>query len=77
MNYSNLAYGNIRDSSIKEILTSNSRIDLLSQDIDSDMKCRVCDRKDEKVNLELSRIFNNRLPSDLVDQISKEASFDI
>ena len=55
--YKSLAYGNIQDKPLLEILDSAKRRALLSQDVDAEMKCRVCDRKDESVNIKLSEIF--------------------
>ena len=61
--YKSLAYGNIQDKPLLEILDSAKRRALLSQDVDAEMKCRVCDRKDESVNIKLSEIFLDQDPS--------------
>lgn len=60
--YKWLAYGNVKESSLFDILGSVVRKKLLSADIDKSMKCRVCDRKDEAINLELSGIFKDQNP---------------
>ena len=61
--YKSLAYGNIQEKPLLEILDSAERKALLSQDVDAEMKCRVCDRKDESVNIKLSEIFLDQDPS--------------
>lgn len=54
--YRHLSYGNIRKSRLSEILVSEQRRSMFNRDIDKDMKCRICDRKDEAVNVALNRL---------------------
>jgi radical SAM protein with 4Fe4S-binding SPASM domain len=56
--YQWLNYGNIRGSSIREILLSERRRTLFQRDVTSEMKCRICDRKDEAINVTLDRLFD-------------------
>ena len=51
--YEWLHYGNIKTSSLKEILGSKKRFDMFDWDVTQDMKCRICDRKDEGINVKL------------------------
>ena len=54
--YNHLSYGNLREQTIWEIWNSKLRKEILEMDIDKQMKCRVCDRKDENINIELEKI---------------------
>lgn len=55
--YNHLCYGNIRQQSIWEIWNSRKRKQILSKPV-NEMKCRVCDRKDENINIELDKILD-------------------
>lgn len=51
-----LSYGNIRTMRLADLLTGRARSDMFGLDVDSQMKCRICDRKDEALNTTLSRL---------------------
>lgn len=55
-NYNHISYGNIKKQTIWEIWNSQKRQSILKMDVDREMKCRVCDRKDENINIELEKI---------------------
>ncbi len=57
-NYRSLVIGNIRDQSLKDILEGEARAKMFEKDVDSEMGCRICDRKDEALNVTLSRLNN-------------------
>jgi radical SAM protein with 4Fe4S-binding SPASM domain len=48
--YAHLKVGNVRERPLPEILTSAHRRGMFDMDIDTEMKCRICDRKDETIN---------------------------
>lgn len=48
--YAHLKIGNVRETSLPTILGSRLRRDMFALDVDTQMKCRVCDRKDEAIN---------------------------
>jgi radical SAM protein with 4Fe4S-binding SPASM domain len=54
-NYAHLSFGNIRNERMVDLLQSPRRRRLFNLEIDRDMKCRICDRKDEAVNIALDR----------------------
>jgi radical SAM protein with 4Fe4S-binding SPASM domain len=54
--YKHLGYGNIRSQRLSEILKSTARRDMFDRDIDRDMRCRVCNRRDESINLALAEL---------------------
>jgi radical SAM protein with 4Fe4S-binding SPASM domain len=54
--YEHLSYGNIRSRRLIEILQSSARRDMFDRDIDSDMRCRVCNRRDESINVALAEL---------------------
>lgn len=56
--YPHLAYGNIQEASLAEILTSKARQRLTGAGVTAQLKCRICDRKDEAINIELNRVFS-------------------
>jgi radical SAM protein with 4Fe4S-binding SPASM domain len=56
-NYNNICYGNVKENSIWGIWHSEKRMNILNMKVD-DMKCRVCDRKDETLNVELKNILD-------------------
>jgi radical SAM protein with 4Fe4S-binding SPASM domain len=53
-----VAYGNIKNKDFWEIWDSDDRRRILDMKVDQ-MECRICDRKDEAINVELSKVFNN------------------
>jgi len=55
-NYEWLIYGNVKETSFLDILNSTNRKKMMDWDVDKDMKCRICDRKDEAINIELNKI---------------------
>ena len=54
--YAHLAYGNLRQGSLGGLLRSPARARMLDSDVTSDMRCRICDRKDEAINRALGRM---------------------
>jgi radical SAM protein with 4Fe4S-binding SPASM domain len=61
--FRHLSFGNIRDEPLSVLLRSARRRDMFHQDVDRDMRCRICDRKDEAINValnELSVAFDSR-----------------
>ena len=54
--YEWLAYGNIKNDSLKNILFSEARTKLFDADVDSVMRCRICDRKDEDINITIDKL---------------------
>lgn len=57
--YNHISYGNIKESTIWEIWNSKKRKEMLNMDVDKEMRCRVCDRKDENINIELEKILKS------------------
>jgi radical SAM protein with 4Fe4S-binding SPASM domain len=55
-NYHWLAYGNVVNHNLSQLLLSEERAKLLSTRVDC-MKCRICDRKDEAINIRLNGLF--------------------
>ena len=53
--YFHLRYGNIKESRFWDIWNSERRKKILYMSI-KDMKCNVCDRKDEAINIELNKM---------------------
>jgi len=56
-NYMDLSWGNIKKQRFWDIWDSEKRNRMMSASVE-DMKCRVCDRKDETINLELNKLMN-------------------
>jgi radical SAM protein with 4Fe4S-binding SPASM domain len=54
--FRHLSYGNIRTSSLTQLLGGEKRLGMFRLDVDSEMKCRICDRKDEALNVTLSSL---------------------
>jgi radical SAM protein with 4Fe4S-binding SPASM domain len=54
--YRQLAYGNLRNGGLANLLRSPERRRLFEQDVTTAMRCRICDRKDEAVNRALGRM---------------------
>ncbi|MBY5324382.1 radical SAM protein [Rhizobium leguminosarum] len=48
--YMHLKLGNVRDTPLSDILDSQTRKRMFELDVDTQMKCRICDRKDEAIN---------------------------
>lgn len=48
--YEHLRLGNVRETPLPEILVSSRRKAMFELEVDRDMKCRICDRKDEAIN---------------------------
>ena len=55
-NYAWLRFGNIKTSTLAEILRSEERRRLFDRDVTTEMRCRVCDRRDEAINGLLGRL---------------------
>jgi radical SAM protein with 4Fe4S-binding SPASM domain len=58
MKFKRITYGNIKNNGFWEIWDSPQRKRILDMEAE-DLGCRICDRKDEALNVEMSRIFNN------------------
>ena len=56
--YNHIRYGNLKLQTLFEIWNSKRRNEVIKMDVDKEMKCRVCDRKDENINIELEKILN-------------------
>ncbi len=56
-NYANLILGNVRKDRFLNIWNSEKRSQLLAMPV-KEMNCRVCDRKDESINIELNKLMN-------------------
>lgn len=48
--YQNLMIGNVRELPLPVILASDRRKEMFGADVDTVMRCRICDRKDESIN---------------------------
>ena len=48
--YRNLCMGNVREMPLPDILVSAKRKAMFGLDVDTEMQCRICDRKDEAIN---------------------------
>jgi radical SAM protein with 4Fe4S-binding SPASM domain len=55
-NYAHLSYGNLRDAPLTALLRSARRQAMFELEVDRDMRCRICDRKDEAINRALGRL---------------------
>ena len=63
--YFGLSWGNITEHSFWDIWNSDKRKKMQKMSV-SDMKCRVCDRRDESINKELNQLMDiNRFVLDL------------
>ncbi|NQV18418.1 MAG: radical SAM protein [Armatimonadetes bacterium] len=58
-NYSQLILGNIKNESIWNIWNSQKRHSMFEYNVDTEMKCRVCDRKDEIINIDINKILSS------------------
>jgi fatty-acyl-CoA synthase len=54
--YQHLSFGNIRERPLAALLASPGRAAMFEMDVDSQMRCRICDRKDEAVNVALGEL---------------------
>ena len=60
--YGHLAYGNLRSGSLTSLLQSHERRQSFERDVTRDMRCRICDRKDEAINYRLERLAYQATP---------------
>ncbi len=72
--YENLKLGNVRDLSLPEILDSDRRKSMFDMDIDTEMRCRICDRKDEAINASVSGHFEafNKILPDVIESPAQD-----
>jgi radical SAM protein with 4Fe4S-binding SPASM domain len=54
--YRHLCFGNVRERPVLEILGSAERQARFEWDVTRDMRCRICDRKDETINISVEHI---------------------
>ncbi len=54
--YRHLSYGNIRAHRLADLLIGESRRKLFDLDVDRDMRCRICNRKDDAINTALETL---------------------
>jgi radical SAM protein with 4Fe4S-binding SPASM domain len=54
--YAWLCYGNVKATPLRVILNSAARLERFDWDVTTQMRCRVCDRKDEAINVMLDRL---------------------
>jgi radical SAM protein with 4Fe4S-binding SPASM domain len=52
--YRHLSFGNIREQPLRSLLRSPRRFAMFEWEVDRQMGCRICDRKDEAVNVALA-----------------------
>lgn len=62
MQFKQITYGNVKNRSFWEIWNSDNRKRIMDMEVGK-MACRICDRKDEDLNLEFSKMFNNEKAS--------------
>ena len=77
--YENLKVGNVRHTPLPEILASAHRKTMFGMDIDAEMRCRICDRKDEAINSAVGGHFEvfNKVPPAVIEAPARMASFPI
>ena len=68
--YGHLVYGNLRSGSLASLLRSSKRQQLFDLDVTTDMRCRICDRKDEAIN----RLLGKSEPSPKAVPVAAEAA---
>lgn len=56
--YRHLSYGNIRERPLSALLVGPKRRQMFEMDVDTEMCCRICDRKDEALNVALATLTN-------------------
>jgi radical SAM protein with 4Fe4S-binding SPASM domain len=56
--YEHLIWGNIKKQGFWDIWNSKTRSSMRGVHVD-EMKCRVCDRKDENINIDLNKLMDN------------------
>jgi radical SAM protein with 4Fe4S-binding SPASM domain len=61
--YRHLSFGNLHSAPLQELLRSEQRRAMFAMDIDDQMRCRICDRKDEAINRTLDRLEDLSFPS--------------
>lgn len=54
--YSHLIYGNIKESRFSDIIHSQQKKIMKDLDVDKELGCRICDRKDEDINIFIDRL---------------------
>jgi radical SAM protein with 4Fe4S-binding SPASM domain len=54
--FRHLCYGNIRERRFSDLLAGQERRRVFAMNVDGEMKCRICDRKDEAVNVALHEL---------------------
>jgi radical SAM protein with 4Fe4S-binding SPASM domain len=52
--YRHLSFGNIREQPLRSLLRSRRRSAMFEWEVDRQMGCRICDRKDEAINVALA-----------------------
>jgi radical SAM protein with 4Fe4S-binding SPASM domain len=63
--HAHLKIGNVRETPLPDILVSRARKEMFGFDVDTQMKCRICDRKDEAINSAVAghwRVFDGPAP---------------
>ena len=56
--YQQITYGSIKNKSFWEVWDSDNKKRIFDMEVGK-MACRICDRKDEALNIEFSKMFNN------------------
>jgi radical SAM protein with 4Fe4S-binding SPASM domain len=63
MQFNQITYGNIKNKGFWEIWDSENRRKIMETEVDK-LACRLCDRKDETLNVKLNELFHfNRINS--------------
>ena len=57
MQFNQITYGNIKNKGFWEIWNSDNRMKIIETEVDK-LACRICDRKDETLNIKLNELFN-------------------
>ena len=58
MQFNQITYGNIKNKGFWEIWDSDNRKKIIETEVDK-LACRICDRKDETLNIKLNELFHN------------------
>ena len=58
MPFNQITYGNIKNKGFWEIWNSDNRKKIIETEVDK-LACRICDRKDETLNIKLNELFNH------------------
>lgn len=56
--FNQITYGNIKNKGFWEIWNSDNRKKIIETEVDK-LACRICDRKDETLNIKLNELFNH------------------